>query len=592
MAQKKQDQDILDKMVLKLKSLSWQEWALIAIVAVAFFIFLSHISQYQQVPSPVFGGDYYRDRGFVKNIVEGNPVWSDGFYVNEFQYYPYFMVAIEAGIVKLTGASINDIFLLFPLVTLILGSITWYLLGNTLFKNKTAALITAVSFITLVYDTGPKSSSFAAFLLIPLFLYLWLKYELTDRTKYAIWAGAALGITALTQGSRFLTALSLIGIYIAITFLIDLYKNKRRLKIVKKYIKKYYALFLVALIISMIFFLPLILKYQMHQVNKVTEWGDAKLSSLNLPWVLKTFGKVFFNTSNIFLFIISIISLLGLALTILSKNNKRLRWLLIVFISNMIAIQHHFITKPLLDTSFLPQKLVYITVLSPFFFTLGIFFIWKKSSKKIGKKAFAALVIILLLTPVFVMRYNDKKESKWDQYGMEKSAYTESLYDLADWITANVGKDEAILSNDESGFMLAVLSGRKVMLTRRTHASYYIDIDKRIAEAAVAMYGNDINQSKDILDKYNVEYLYIDEHFIKYPMRTRPEFSSYLKENNITFEKVHDRYDIAIPVERANTLDLLIIPPQEVSESFMGLWAPVYEVRVGESTIGVLHKRK
>jgi hypothetical protein len=175
---------------------------------------------------------------------------------------------------------------------------------------------------------------------------------------------------------------------------------------------------------------------------------------------------------------------------------------------------------------------------------------------------------------------------------MQKSQYTEELHGLSNWITYNIRKNETILSNDESGFMLAVLSGRKVMLTRRTHASYYVDIDKRIAEAAVAMYGNNTEKSLDILKKYNVKYLYIDEHLLNYPMRTRPEFSDYLEENNINFSLVYDRYDIAVPPERANMLNLLIIPPQKINPEFVELFEPVYQTTVNGQVASILYRLK
>jgi len=580
-------------LVSKIKNWSWQEWVLFSAIFILLIIYFIHINSLQQLPSPVFGGDYYRDRGFIKNIIEGNPIWSDGFYLNEIQYYPYFLFIIQAGISKLTTLNIDTIFLLFPLLTLIFSSIIWYLLGLTIFKNKNAGLLTSLTFIVTRFSISPKSSTFAALTLVPLFLYLWLKYEITKKKKYAILSGISLGSISLFHGGRFLAAFSIITIYIIITFISKIYKKQNLLNTIKKYIKKYYLIFGIAILISLIFFLPLLLKYQMHSVNNVTEWGDTKLELLGPSWAFNILGNMFFNISNPFTFLISIISLVGLLILIFSKKTFRLKWLLLIFISNLIAIQHHLITKPILNVSFLPEKLNYLHSLTPFFFVLGAIFIIKYAKKYIKNKYIPILIIILLLiVPQGIISINNTKNSKWQQYGAQKNEYTNSLYNLADWMTNNIPKNETILSNDESGFMLAVLSGKKVMLTRRTHANYYIDIDQRIAEASVAMYGDDLNLSKQILQKYHVNYLYIDEHLLKYPMRTRPEFSNYLTENGINFSLVYDRYDIAKTPETANMMELLLIPPQKLNAEFEALWAPVYQVHVQQQTVGILYKLK
>jgi len=62
------DTEILSKLIVKAKKLKWQDWVLILCILTAFIIFFNHINSYQQLPSPVFGGDYFRDRGFIKNI--------------------------------------------------------------------------------------------------------------------------------------------------------------------------------------------------------------------------------------------------------------------------------------------------------------------------------------------------------------------------------------------------------------------------------------------------------------------------------------------------------------------------------------------
>lgn len=592
-----------ERIKLAIKKLHWQDYGAILITLIVFLIYLNFAGTLHTLPNPVFGGDYYRDRGFVKNIVEGSPVWSDGFYLNEIQYYPYLMFIIQAGVVKATGFSVDQVFIYFPLLMLLLAALIWYKLGEHLFKSKTWGLVNLSALFGISFFYGMKSSDWGLFVFVPLFLYLWLRYEQTEQKKYGLWMGVVLGILALVHGGRFLAAFSLLAISIVIFFLLELPKNPEKLplsshikNLLKKNFLKYYFIFLIGIGIALLFFLPLYLRYQMHSVNLVTVWGDANINKMGLSWAGAIFKSLFFNTSKIILLISSLVSLLGLLFLLLAKKNHEQKWLLTIAAANLIAIQHHLITRPLLGTYFNPGKLELLTYLAPLFFTLGLMVLANSGEKLLkhpaSKKTIALAGIFVLLIPAFYVNYQDSQNSQWTKYGQQQNAYVDSLYTMGDWITANVNNDETILSNDESGFMLAVLSGRKVMLTRRTHASYYVDIDQRIADAAVAMYGPNLNLSKQLLQKYKVKYLYVDQYLLSGQMRVRTDLKEYLTKNNVSFSEVYDRYDIALPSEDTNMMNLLLIPPQQFNQEFMKLWEPAYTVSVGGQTAAQLFKLK
>ncbi len=581
-----------------IKTLEWQDWTAIFLTIIILGIYLNLANSFVQVPSPVFGGDYFRDRGFVKNIVEGNPIWSDGFYVNEIQYYPYLIFVIQAGIVKATGLSVDQVFIYFPLLTTLLAAIVWYFLGNALFKNKIGGILTMTSMFGMKYFYGLKSSDFGLFVAVPLFLYFWLRYEQSLQRKFAVWSGIILGIIALIHGGRFLASISLLGVSVVIMLFIDLIKtkdHKEKWRLIKEYFLKYYLLFVIAIGISLIFFLPLYFKYQMHSVNNVTLWGDSNIELLGLTWVWGIFKSLFFDLSRITLFIASLISAIGLLTLLFIKKNFEQKWILIIAGANIIVLQHHLITRPLFNTYFNPGKLELITFFAPLFFTLGALMIIQQIGKiipKINRKAVTFGIIILLLLPSFYYNLQDYQSSQWIKYGQQENEYIDSLYKMADYLTANMERDETILSNDESGFMLAVLSGRKVMLTRRTHATYYVDIDLRIAQASAAMYGNNLSLSKEIIKDYKVKYFYVDQNLLTYPMRVRTDLKDYLIRNQINFSEVYDRYDIALPLDQTNGMSLLLIPHQEINSKFLDLWKRVYQVKVEGQVVGELYELK
>jgi len=564
--------------------------ALLAIDLIIVIIYVIHISSYTQLPSPLFGGDNYRDRGFVKNIVAGNPVWSDAFYANEIQYYGYLIPALQAGFIKLTGADIDKTFLFFPILTLVISSFVWYLLGLKIFKHKKWGLLTSVSFLFLVHYISPAFATVAYFIFFPAFLYFWLKYEQENKKMDAIFSGLFLGLLSLTYGGAFLGALGMIVIAIAINFLAETIHNKTLLKNAFRYLKKYYLLFLVAGAIAMIYFLPLILKYNFHSVNNVQQWGDTKIELLGPVWVLKLLKNLFFNTTNILTIITSLIALAGLAAIALAKKTKETAFVLMLLLANIITIQQHLILRPL-GFTFFSEKLVFLPYFLPLFFVFGAIVLSQQIKKELLKKIFLAGILILLVI-TFTLHYNAFKNDAWVKTGQSDNTLIKAFYSLADFIETNVGKNETILSNDESGFMLAVLSGRKVMLTRRTHASYFVDIDKRIADATVAAYGDNISLSTKILKRYNVKYFYVDQNLLNYPMRVRTDLKEYLTKNNVNFTEAHDRYDIAVPLDRATLLDLLIIPPQKINPAFLELWEKVYSVKIEGNVIAELYKLK
>ncbi|PIY60243.1 hypothetical protein COY95_02780, partial [Candidatus Woesearchaeota archaeon CG_4_10_14_0_8_um_filter_47_5] len=144
------------------------------VLLLVLIVYLSQITQFHGLASPVYGGDYYRDRGFVENILQGNPVWSDAFFYGELQYYPYFLSVILAGVVQVTGLPLDKVMNLYPLVTTVLACLVWFLLGYELFGEKKWAVLLGAAYLVFFPFVSPKSSDFAAAVVMPLFLLSWL----------------------------------------------------------------------------------------------------------------------------------------------------------------------------------------------------------------------------------------------------------------------------------------------------------------------------------------------------------------------------------------------------------------------------------
>jgi hypothetical protein len=585
-----------DKFKGWVKNLTWENYALIGIILVFCIIFGIYASSYKYVPSPVFGGDHYRDRGFVKNIAEGQPFWSDAFYLDELQYYGYLIPAIEGYFIKIFNTNVDKTFLYFPIFFFIIACISWYALGNQFFKDKKLGLLTVLAFISLMYGFGPKLGSVAIIINIPLILFFWLRYE----SDYKIWdgilAGIFLGLVVIIYGGIFVGMVASVAFSILILFLVDVFKDKKKFwHTVWLYIKRYYIMFIPVIIFALIYFAPLYFRYGLHIVNNVPYWGDAKASTLGFKWLFAILKNLFLDYSNLAFLMLSLISLAGIVGLSITKISREKTLFLALFFGNLIITHHYLLTEPILGKSFWPVKLIIYTYLMPIVFVYGAKMIahyvskplTKKIDPEISKNVILGLIVAILLV-AFIVKFNGQINSQWETYGREENDYTKALYNLAEYIDQNVKADEVILSNDESGFMLATLSGRKVMLTRRTHASYYVDIDKRIADAAVAMYGNNLTKTKEILQEYNVKYLYFDSQMMQYTLRTDLKYKDYLKSFDVGFDEAYDRYDIAVLPKDATMFQMILIPPQNISSEFLGLWEPVHNVIVQNQAVGQL----
>ncbi len=526
-----------------------------------------------------------------KSIAEGNAPWSDTFYTGEIQYYGYILPAMEAGVVKLSGLAVDTVFVYTSILFFIIGSICWFLLGKEFFEDKKYALMTAVaSMVFILYNL--KFHYAASTIFFPLFLYFWIRFEKHNKLIDGALTGLMMGITCLVYGGFLIPLATLFFGVILITFIKEL-RVKKLFTQAASYIKKYYLATTVFALTMLTYFLPLIIKYQLTIVNNVPYWGDISPKTMGVMWFFGVLKGFFFNYASIPLFIISMITLVGFIGLFVTKKTTQKNILLYGILINLVLIIHHWITLPLFNTYFWPSKMLVVQNLVPLVFVLGIRIIiglLREEQKDLGK--WIQWIAIGVLLVVIVNNTYAMKNSQWEMYGKQDNPYMTELYNLANYMDKNIRNDESILSTDESGFMLAVLSGKKVMITRRTHASYYVDIDKRIADASVVLYGHDSNKTKDILKQYNVQYFYMDQQLFQNPMRTHVEFKEYLTENNISYIETVDRYDIAVPYESATVLPMLIIPPQNLSSEFQSLIEPIYPVVVQGQTAGILYRIK
>jgi len=142
--------------------------------------------------------------------------------------------------------------------------------------------------------------------------------------------------------------------------------------------------------------------------------------------------------------------------------------------------------------------------------------------------------------------------------------------------------------NGESAFAVNALTGRKIVYMRATHASPYVDYNKRAADASIILYGNNTQLRNDLIKKYHVSYLFFDlfsaesvnicnhvwdqlddpkyEVYGYYCIKTSPEYKQYLENNGIQTKTVYTRLDPASL--ESPKLNILFVKPGRLEVNF------------------------
>ena len=543
-----------------LNNLELDEYLLLGFIIFACLLQIMTFSQFKHLPGPIYGGDLYRERGFTQVILNGIPFYESPYTPGEFHFFPYLAYILIAGITKITGFSLDFVMIYFPLLITIFGIIGVYFAGKIFFKNKNAALIMAISSI-LFRPFYEKVTTGLAYLFLIWFLYFWFRYEETRKAKDGLFAGLFLGLVALSHGSVFIYGLAAFLGAIFLFFIYDAVKNpKDALKIIIEYIKRYYKLLGLAFVISMIFFGPIIIKYHLKMLNNSLSYTLIDVSKLGFGFVLKLLFNSFFDFSNnLFLTIIRLIAFFGFIISVLNFKRKESKTPLFIMVIITLSAMSFLITKPLFDKSIDPFHLfegIWIPlVLFMGFGTIGLI----KLSKDVIKRYYITSILLIIVVFGMIKVSINYNNDQWTEYGKNMDPQTASLYETGSWLMNNMDNAKTVLANDESSFMINAMAGKRVVFSRRVHASYYEDVDKKYADGVVMLFGNDSETDKKLLKEYNVEYVYVDQFLFSYPIVVNLKYKDYMDMNGINYTIRKVRLDPS--TNDAPAFDSLVVSP-------------------------------
>ncbi len=559
------------------------DYAFFAVILFYLFLQFGLVSSFNSMPSPLYGGDYYFQLGNVNHIYYGgNWFGSSNVLDSEPGYLPLYSI-LAAGFSKISGLEPMYGMFYFSLALLLLSLIFTYLLLAKLFSDKKTAILGGFLYFMVSSALIVKYSKFSGLVMMPIYFYfLVLTFE-DYKIKNALILGLILGLIGISHTIAFLGAL---GMLVLFALYFGLFKEfsfrEMKIKIVKGEFKKVFMVFVIVFIIGFVmslFYLyrPLFV-HGLEQSLHYIEWNGLDFSNAGVKWdFLKTQIKnVFFNFGSIYASILSLLAIFGLILFSLSKkNNYQSKALKVLLIGFFIATFHYFITM-LFGTNFYPERM---TDFMWYFFALFLIcYSLKYMFQKIPSKH-GVYVLILLLIIVGIYQYSGFMEYKFTNRWLEAGrGNIDSKYlAMNEFIINNTDINDVFLSSNELGFALNSLTGRKLLTTRRAQNSPFLDMDERVRAGAAILYGNNDSLRRQMLEKYNIKYLYWDSGWLQTEYQFNEKgivgkfdplllFDSYenenfLNENGIKYFKDKAYVDPAMQGKEYKEFDLLFILP-------------------------------
>lgn len=586
------------------------------------FYQFSLISSFQSLPSPIYGGDYYHQLGSVINIYRGgNPFDSSNTLTSNPVYLPLYpiLVALFGRILSLEPikAMLN-----FSYLVMISAIVIYYYLSRLLLRNNYVAVITTLFFLPLAKFPVLRYTEFTQTIMMPLFfitLFFFIK-DMNYKTSFLL--ALVMGLAAVSHSSAlicmypafFLTLLcssDILSLKIETKKAdddsekggptqVDVprikigYSSDKFRKLVKDNLRYILLAFVLSFIIAQLYwFEPFFIYHGKTRIHYL-EWNsfDYSNSSVRSEFLVSTIKGVFLNLASPISIIRSILSLLGVVFILKSGRDLEVKYLKLMLIIAFAWTFHYFLTMPLLNTHFVPYRIIDMLLypLTPILTGGGLMFIHSKAEKNTKKYISFFFVLLIAATLVDNVTSFEKRigESKWIETG--RSPIPANLNDLSEFVTEDTGVNDVFLTTNEVGFALNALTGAKLLTTRRAHSDPFMDMDSRMLAASIILYGNDTNKRIDLIQEYDVKYLYWDyywiqsEYYFDEQGRVVGWFDPLLLFDTPDNRKTLERYDIsyfqqntwvdpALKGDNFLKFDLLFISPQNY-RSFDRPWNP------------------
>ncbi|WP_082775954.1 ArnT family glycosyltransferase [Pyrococcus kukulkanii] len=470
------------------------------------------VSKFKSIPGPPYGGDLYFHTGIAQAIMFGNPPFRDPTSVGEYAFYPWLYHLIVAFLGKILGIFFV-VTKVVPILILTLSMLVLYQIARENFNRRVAIVAVLIPLALKFPEAHPRA--LLSMVMIPLFYLALFRFSRDRDVKNSVFLGVSWGLAGLTH---------VLGTFGAGAILL----TKTVMDKIKRMKIKYNIVAIaIGVTILLLFWGPLLFVYHAKTPNP---YQELVMRHFTLPEFIVSFLTFPLSFSGLKIFL-GMLTIPGIILGLIRYRD--------VFLPSLLGILGAGVLFIVLGDNLVAYKL------SSYYFTLNALAIleslnWLSENLKWSKIMPLAVILLMGTSAITV---GDYANSPWTAIGFKDPWYN----DLRCWILTNSDVNMVFLSSYESSFFLFSISGRKTVLFRRTHASPFVDYDKRSLDIAIALAGNDTEESLRILKKYNVAYIYIDSFTKRDPIWVPYKYSSILREKGIECRVGYVPYDPADP---------------------------------------------
>jgi len=474
----------------------------------------------QKLPSEIFGGDLYYQMGCIRSIRDsGNPLASCSTSDALPGYLPFYgtLVALFS---RVSGLDVFPSMLLMGVVLKALGVLALYGLVARIFDRWTGIAIGALS-----YAAHPALlahyTEFAAQIVVPVYLLALYLFLSEHTTRRALFLGGVLMVAGYSHAVVFIGCMAIFLLASTLLFL-----AKARASSPGREIRRLWmpvALVFLCTLLTLGYWYKPIFIYHGRTSAHYTEWnGGPTLDTLSarLDQAL-SFLRSQWNFDSLPGAIISLLLALGMAMALARWREPKARtWLMITGVT-LAYVFHPFVTQPLLGVNFVPERVAstlwsgarWLLVALPLGALLGA----PRSSRT--RALFLAIMVFAVLG---IAASEMRSLVRQRPYAVARMPLAPIFTSLQDFVRRNTDVDDVFLSANELSFALSALTGRKVMVTRRAQNDAFIDMDVRNKDAALILYGNDVDQKRELIRRYGIRYQLWMDHWIKTEYRATP----------------------------------------------------------------------
>lgn len=578
-----------------------EDYIFIIILVIFSFLNFDIISQFKQLPGPIYGGDLYYHLGMMNHFRRGGSIFKNSQFLDEVPWAPFIYQLSVVVFSKLTGLDLISANLYSSFIFMILSFFVIYILSQKIFGDKMLSLI-PVLFFALGFPVF-KYSFVGQYLIIPFFLFSFLLALEKQTIKHYFFAGLCYGLIGINHTTGFMVVTVFVFVVLFYLYVIRFLvvclvagdDGSLRIKAcvhsieAKKYLieswKKILVFLVVGFLLAQLYWFQPIFVFHLQTPNTISEYDQAEISRMDGYYTLNVIKSFFFNfdfssSTNVYNSFVTLLMDVGIiSLAADKKREFKHNYLLLIVVAHILATLHYLFTVPLFGREFFSRLMgpYLYTTIRPLFFCFGfISAINLLHLQKHQKKVTVACIILILLSVTQILQQR-WAEDKWFETG--RSELPSYLGDVSDWVKANTNVNDVFISTNEISFMLNGLTGNKVMNSRRAHSGMFVDVDRRWADSAVILYGNNSRLRSDLIKKYKIKYLYWQYNWIQLDYMTNEEgklvgwfdpflikdinnYEKYLKSNGVKYFKTKTWLDPANRFkEDIKQFDVLFVLP-------------------------------